>query len=212
MTEDHTKAFWHVMAVALVAALALPATGAGVAVQPTSARAEERSEAFLQRGDLLGSLSLSSGRGPVEIMAKTLQFDYRKLELTYQGDVRVKQGDLTLKADRLRVLLDDRAKDPVREVTAEGKVRIAQGERVATGGRAVFDQKSRTVTLSDGAVLRQGLNEVSGERVVGYLDEERWIVEGGGAPVRARLFPPNDGSTEKDLDQPSGVEDGARRR
>jgi lipopolysaccharide export system protein LptA len=141
------------------------------------------------QGDLLSRLSLASNGGPVSINANQLEFDYRTRTLTYRGTVVVSQGDLKVSSDALRVVLDEQAREVIREVIAEGKVRIEQGQRVATGGRAVFDQAKRTVVLSEDAVLREGLNEVAGERVVVYLDEERSVVEGGGGRVRALLYP-----------------------
>lgn len=156
---------------------------ATTAVPPLSSRSKPRAEG------LLGNLSLTSDRGPVHISADQLEFDYRKSILTYRGSVTVKQADLTLNSDVLRVTLDPKATDQLREVVAEGKVQIAKGERRASGGRAVFDQASRTIVLSDGAVLRDGPNEVAGERVVVYLDEERSVIEGGSERVRAVLFP-----------------------
>jgi lipopolysaccharide export system protein LptA len=142
---------------------------------------------------LFGNLSLTSDRGPLHISADQLEFDYRTSVLTYRGGVTVKQADLTLNSNVLRVTLDPKATDQLREVVAEGEVQIAKGERRASGGRAVFDQASRTIVLSDRATLRDGPNEVAGERVVVYLDEERSVIEGGTERVRAVLFPEPDG-------------------
>lgn len=147
---------------------------------------------------LLARFALTAGRGPVTITSDTLEFDYRAGVLTYRGHVEVKQGDVILRSDLLRLSLDLKDIEHPREVVAEGHVHIAKGDRVATGGRAVFDQAAQTITLSDSAVLRDGPNEVSGERVVVYLQEERSVVEGGDERVRAKLFPPaskDDGKT-----------------
>jgi lipopolysaccharide export system protein LptA len=141
------------------------------------------------QADLLSRLSLTSQSGPVNISAKELEFDYRTRTLTYRGSVVVSQADLKVSSDALRVILNEEAREVIREVTAEGNVRIEQGDRVATGGRAVFDQAKRTVVLSENAVLREGPNEVAGERVVVYLDEQRSVVEGGNQRVRAILYP-----------------------
>lgn len=177
----------------LGAALALTFLPYAVVAESAAAATPHAAKAggFPQDG-LLGGLSLSSDRGPVTIEAKELEFDYRTQTLTYRGEVMVTQGDLTLRSERLRVLLNEEGvgSQRVREVVAEGEVKIGMGERTASGGRAVFDQQAKTVTLSERAVLRDGPNEVTGERVVVYLDERRSIVEGGGAPVRAVLFPP----------------------
>jgi lipopolysaccharide export system protein LptA len=141
------------------------------------------------QADLLSRLSLTSQSGPVNISSKELEFDYRTRTLTYRGNVVVSQADLKLSSDQLRVVLNEQTREVIREVTAEGHVRIEQGERVATGGRAVFDQAKRTVVLSENAVLREGPNEVAGERVIVYLDEQRSVVEGGNQRVRAVLYP-----------------------
>jgi len=150
-------------------------------------------------GGLLSALTLSSRHGPVEITAQKLEFDYRKLELTYEGGVMVKQGEMTLRADRLRVVLNESGEERVQEIMAKGNVLIQQGERVAAGEQAVFDRESDTVVLSDGATLREGANVVKGERVIVYLKEERSVVEGGNLPVRAHLFPPGEPETEEAL-------------
>ena len=63
------------------------------------------------------------------------------------------------------------------------------GTRTATGGRAVFEQSERTVVLTENPVLHEGSNEVVGDRVVVYLDENRSIVEGGRKRVKAVLYP-----------------------
>jgi len=64
-------------------------------------------------------------------------------------------------------------------VVAEGQVRIHKGDRLAEGRRAVFDQAKQTIVLSDGAVLHEGPNQVAGDRIVVYLQEERSVVESG---------------------------------
>jgi lipopolysaccharide export system protein LptA len=71
-------------------------------------------------------------------------------------------------------------------------VKIDSGDRHATGGRAVFDDAKRTVTLSEEARLSDGPNEVAGDRVVVYIDEQRSVVQGGPERVRAVLYPPTE--------------------
>jgi lipopolysaccharide export system protein LptA len=77
----------------------------------------------------------------------------------------------------------------VKEIVATGSVRIDQGTRFATGGKAVFDQTSRTVVLTENPVLHDGPNEVAGDRVVVFVDENRSVVEGGRKRVKAVVFP-----------------------
>lgn len=160
-------------------------------------------------GGLFQSLSLGSGKGPVRIDSDTLELDYKSSNVTYRGHVEVTQGDVTLNSDTLSISYDPRAlkrtpdpggtvektapgsdADRIKEIVAEGHVRIRQGTKLAEGRRAVFDQAKQTFTLSEGAVLHDGPNQVAGERVIVYLKEERSVVESGSnTRVKAVLYP-----------------------
>ncbi len=145
---------------------------------------------------MLGALSFSSSKDPIAISADTLEFDYKGRVLSYKGNVIAIQGDMKLQADKVNVTLNATGQSQqLREVTAIGKVRLEKGARWATAGRAVFDQTQRRVVLSENAVLQDGLNQVRGDRVIGYLDEARWVVEGGSQRVQAILVPPQHEAT-----------------
>lgn len=169
---------------------------------------------------LFQSLSLGSNKGPVQIDSDSLELDYKSSNVTYRGHVQVTQGDVTLTSDRLSISYDPEAvkrtdkpaagaakpaegvvktampggdADRIKEIIAEGNVRIRQGTKTAEGRRAVFDQAKQTFTLSEGAVLHDGPNQVAGERVIVYLKEERSVVESGSnTRVKAVLYPGKD--------------------
>jgi lipopolysaccharide export system protein LptA len=171
-------------------------------------------------GSLFQSLSLGSNKGPVHIDSDTLELDYKSSNVVYRGHVTVTQGDVTLNSDTLSISYDPQAvkqgdkpatgatkaatdatkaagntsdADRIKEIIAEGNVRIRQGTKLAEGRRAVFDQAKQTFTLSDGAVLHDGPNQVAGERVIVYLKEERSVVESGSnTRVKAVLYPGKD--------------------
>ena len=171
-----------------VAALGGPAVAA-VTAPPTAGAAKGARHG----GDsLFGDFSLRSRREPISVHSDKLEFSYRDRVLTYSGQVVVTQGDLTLKADLLKVTINDDTADRLQEITALGNVEIAQGVRSAAGGKAVFNQRQRTIELSEGAVLMEGPNKISGDRVIVYLDEERSVVEGGDGRVQALLYPGDD--------------------
>ena len=129
------------------------------------------------------------------------------------GDVQAGQGDVHLKSDTLTIRLASVDQKPgagdagnppgektlggrvqLRQIEAAGSVRIDQGERWATGGRAVFDEERRVLVLSENPVLHDGPNQIAGDRVIVYLDEDRSVVEGGEKRVKAVLFPEHDAS------------------
>ena len=80
-------------------------------------------------------------------------------------------------------------KQELKEVTAEGHVTITQGPKKATGNHAVFAQGSRTVVLTGNAVLEEGSNQVSGDRIVVHPDDSRMEVLGENRRVKVILFP-----------------------
>ncbi len=181
------------------------------AAQSDAAEKPSAAAAAAQPGSLFQSLSLGSGKGPVRIDADSLELDYKTSNITYRGHVQVTQGDVTLDSDRLTITYDPAAvkrdntggtpapktggtdADRIKQIIAEGNVRIRQGTRLAEGRRAVFDQAKQTFTLSDGAVLHEGPNQVAGERVIVYLKEERSVVESGSnTRVKAVLYPGKD--------------------
>ncbi len=138
---------------------------------------------------MLGGLSFTANREPIAVSADTMEFDYRTRVLTYKGTVVVTQGDMKLESATLTVALDEHADNRVKEVVADGNVRLSQGARWATGGHAVFDQARNIMKLSDNAELHDGPNEVKGDLLTVYLNEQRSEVTGGKGRVTAKLFP-----------------------
>jgi lipopolysaccharide export system protein LptA len=160
---------------------------------------------------------LGDSKDPITVTSDTLEYDYRGNVVRYGGRVEVTQGNLKLVSDMLTITLDDAkrggkpADEPggtpppaappvssprpkedagrVREIVAAGNVRIDQGPRWAVGGRAVFDQTQRTLVLTENPVLHDGPNQIAGDRVVVFLDEDRSVVEGGRQRVKAVLYP-----------------------
>lgn len=95
------------------------------------------------------------------------------------------------------------SKVTLQTVTCTGNVRIDQNARWATGGMAVFDQTKRTFVLSQKPVLHEAQNEVTGERIIVYLDENRSVVEGGPTKrVQAILYPDKGGGLAGDAAPP----------
>src|SRR5436309_1643460 len=173
-------------------------------------------------GGLFDLGTVSNRKDPITINADRLEYDYKNNVVVYRGDVQATQGQVKLRSDTLTVTFesvkDGTAKDGtpppkadppvpdpaakgtqrVHEVVAVGNVRIDQGARWATGGKAVFDQTQRTLVLTENPILHEGLNEVAGDRVVVYLDDNRSVVEGGRKHVKAVLYPNKDGTLGAD--------------
>lgn len=158
---------------------------------------------------LLNRFDFAQSGEPVEVASDRLEFAYEDRVLTYEGNVTVKQGDIALRADVLAITLEGVEDLRLRAVVARGNVVLTQGQRRATGERAVFDEREQTVVLSGDAVLQDGPNRVSGESIVVDLGLERSVVQGGKGRVQAILYPPTPrrGPEEAEMPAVSGGSD-----
>jgi lipopolysaccharide export system protein LptA len=67
---------------------------------------------------------------------------------------------------------------------------VNQGDRVATGTKAVFDGVTQTMTMTGNPMMRQGNSQVSGEKIIYFMTEDRMIVESGkDRRVEGTIFP-----------------------
>jgi lipopolysaccharide export system protein LptA len=206
--------------VRLAAALALSAAAGPVDAQAANEKAPPAptgSQApASQSGGPFAFGSLGKSKEPITVISDKLDYDYKANIVVYRGAVEVTQGDVKMVADVLTITLENDKQndkkpttetpisDPpaqaapastdtgkVKEMVATGNVRIDQGTRWAVGGRATYEQQQRTLVLTENPVLHDGPNEVVGERVTVYLDENRSVVEGGQKRVKA-VFHPNE--------------------
>ena len=173
----------------------------------STAGAEPGKEAA-KGGTLFDAGSFGNRKEPITITADTLEYDYKTNVVVYRGEVVAVQGETKVRSDTLTVTLaaqKDAAQPDaatqssgqrLQDVVAVGKVRIDNGTRWATGGRAVFEQGARTLVLTENPVLHDGANEVSGDRVTIFMDENRSVVEGGRKRVKATVFPSKDGGLD----------------
>ncbi len=154
---------------------------------------------------------------PIRIDSDTLEFDARNDVAVFRGGVVASQDNVVMRSTVLRVIFaptndaSGRA-DRLQSVVAEGEVEVQQGERLARGERAEFNDAERTVVLSGGAVLQDGPSEVRGDRVIVYLDEERSVVEGTNTRVKAILIPERKGGSGVGPERKDGVGPGAERK
>jgi len=128
-------------------------------------------------------------KDPIYITADWMEVDQKKNTITYKGRVVTVQADMTMRSNTLIAYYDPDMKQ-MKQIVAEGKVQATQGNRVATGEKAVFDDKAKTVTLTGEPVMRQGNSQVTGTRIIYYVEQDRAVAEGKDQTrVRATIFP-----------------------
>jgi len=135
-----------------------------------------------------GTAFQASRKDPIFITANWMEADRKKNTITYKGQVVAVQADMTMRSETLTAYYDPAMKQ-LKEAVAEGKVQVVQGDKNARGAKAIFNGKTKTVTLTGSPVVRQGNSEVSGSRITFFIEEDRAVVEGGNERVKAIIFP-----------------------
>ncbi|MCF6265040.1 MAG: lipopolysaccharide transport periplasmic protein LptA [Desulfuromusa sp.] len=126
---------------------------------------------------------------PIEITSQKLEVLQQQRRSIFTGNVVAKQGEMTLYADKLVVVLQ-KGQDQVERLDATGGVRVLQLDRIATAEKAVFYQVEEMLVLSGNAEVTQGKNKISGDEITLYLQENRTLVKSSKTNrVRAVIVP-----------------------
>lgn len=136
-------------------------------------------------------LQLQNSKSPIDIKSESMSLDYENHSILWTGHVRVNQSDGQVTSDKLRVNYLDKEFKNMKDMVADGNVRISQGTRWATGNHAVMDQIKHTVVLTGSPVVHDGTDQITGNRITVYLDTGRSVVEG----AHAVIFPHQDADT-----------------
>lgn len=137
---------------------------------------------------------LANSDQPVHVVADELEVNDKTQVATFRGAVKATQGDVIITSDRLKVFYDREGKSKpasgeakggimddggkVRKVVALGHVRIKQKDRTAVGGKATYWAGGRKILLEGKATVWRGKNQVSGDRITVFLDQDRALVHG----------------------------------
>ena len=136
-------------------------------------------------------------KDPIYITSDWMEVDQKKNTITYKGRVVAVQAEMTMRSETLTAHIDPETKQ-MKQIVAEGKVTATQGDKAAMGDKAVFDDSKKTVTLTGNPVMRQGNSQVSGSKVIYYVEQDRAVAEGDGKiRVQATIFPQDLGKKEK---------------
>jgi lipopolysaccharide transport protein LptA len=168
----------------------------------TPARATSKGRSGLKKGQTsLNKTNRSSsddapspftaGHGPINIKSDTLSLDYKNNSVVFTGHVHAIQSGSELTTDTLRVNYEKNFKD-IKDMVADGNVRISQGGRWATSDHAVMDQKAQTVVMTGNPVAHDGQDQISGTKITTYLQTGKSVVES----ANAMIFPKSSDSSQ----------------
>ncbi len=141
---------------------------------------------------------------PVKIDARQLEVRDKDKVATFSGNVRVVQGDTTMRTQTLAVFYDGDGntanaltsaqpgpggQQRIRRLEAKGGVKVCQNDQIVTGDTGIFDMKLNTVTLQGNVVLTKEQNVLKGQRLVVDLTTGAAKIDGGDHGVSALLIP-----------------------
>jgi lipopolysaccharide transport protein LptA len=105
------------------------------------------------------------------INSRTMNFDYQKHIATFQGDVVVADPTIKIMADSMRIEFTEQNSPKV--ITAEGRVKIWQGDRIAVSKTAIYTVANGELVLTGQPVLTHGQDRMAGSRIVFHRDDDK---------------------------------------
>lgn len=143
---------------------------------------------------------------PISITADKLeaQDGSQRRRLTFRRNVLVRQGGLSLRADRLEAVYDAGASEPAR-LSALGRARIEEGTRRASCGEVSYDRDRRELFCrGEPAELWDAEDQLSGREIRFDLADHRVVVEGDTRLVIHREWLPQASDVEAEIAELGG--------
>jgi lipopolysaccharide transport protein LptA len=121
---------------------------------------------------------------PTYIKSDSLTLRSAERKFLYSGNVELKNGEMTLTSEKLDGNYSE--SQELENLVATGDVVIIKGQAIrASGDKAVFDNKARTVVLTGSPEIKQDGSILSADLIRIFLDEDRSVAEG---QVRVKLI------------------------
>jgi len=116
------------------------------------------------------------GKLPTHITSDTLSLNAKTRVFTYQGNVKVTQGEMTLTSKTIDGTYNEQ--NQIQKIIARGDVVITKQEIKATSQLASYDAVAAIITLTDNPQLQQGESVLIADKIKVFLNENRSQAEG----------------------------------
>jgi len=137
----------------------------------------------LGQGGPTSALKGHNTDAPVDVAADRIEVQDRADRVIFSGNVVARQADLTLNAARVTLAYTNASGIQIERINATGGVTVRSPSETARGQLAIYDLRSRLITLLGGVTLTRGESRVSGGRLVLDLNSGRAVMDGGSAPA-----------------------------
>ena len=124
-----------------------------------------------------GGLKADTGL-PVEVTAENLSVNQADGTATFSGDVLVKQGEMRLQANEIRVEYGDTSGE-INRLHASGDVLLVNATDAAEAASAIYTIASGEVVMSGNVLMTQGQATIKGQTLVINLKTGTGRMEGG---------------------------------
>ena len=157
-----------------------------LALGATAALADPRTPAPVAAAPAAKPVSVLAGHdsdAPVDVDADRIEVQDRADRAIFAGNVRARQGDMTLTAARITVAYSKpppgASGDPqIQRMDATGGVVVTNPTERATGNYAIYDLDRKLVTMLGNVVLTRAGNTVRGARAILDLTTNHATVDG----------------------------------
>lgn len=120
---------------------------------------------------------------PVDVTSDRIEVQDRADRAIFAGNVRVRQANLTMEAERVTVAYSTGGGIQINRIEAAGGVVVRSPSETARGDFGIYDTDRKLITLVGGVQLVRGGSRVDGARLVIDLDSGRAVIDGGPAGV-----------------------------
>lgn len=130
-------------------------------------------------------------KAPTVITADKAEYYNKEKMAIYTGNVEVTKGTFYLRADNLKIFLND--KSDIVKINATGNVYFKQDNKWGKSNEAEYIKDEDLIILKGKAEVHQDKNSVEGEIIYYYISQEKAVSTGQKERVRSIFFPKDKG-------------------
>jgi lipopolysaccharide export system protein LptA len=139
--------------------------------------------ALAQSTGQVSALKGHDSNAPVDVNADRIEVQERADRAVFAGNVKARQGELTLDTARLTLAYTQGNGIKINRLDASGGVVVTSPSETARGNFAVYDLDRKLITLvGDVRLARQG-STINGSRLLIDLNTGRAVMDGGAPGV-----------------------------
>jgi lipopolysaccharide export system protein LptA len=139
--------------------------------------------AIAQSSGPVSALKGHDSNAPVDVDADRIEVQERADRAVFVGNVKARQGELTLQTARLTLAYTSGGGIKINRLDASGGVTVTSPTETARGNFAVYDLDAKLITLvGDVRLTREG-STINGSRLLIDLNTGRAVMDGGAPGV-----------------------------